>query len=739
MSRGSITGEGGRYPTIAPIRNTFFFVAVILVGLFVSLFFMGSAVIRAENAVAERQGTIELLNEINALVRTAESGQRGFVITGDERYLSPYNSSRTQLTSAIAQLNRRGAQDFTDEQLDAVQQAVLQKMAELDRTIELRRVSFDEAASVVKTDEGERLMAQITGNIRSLLEQERALVAEGRTRSVLLSNIRTALFGAATILSLFVIYRAHSRIAKDVLSREAQSLEYASQRELLQVTLGSIGDAVIVTDLESRITFLNHIAQQLTGWSADEAIGQPCATVFNIISEENRQVQESPVDKVLRLGVVVGLANHTLLIRKDGSEIPIDDSGAPIRDANNEIRGVVLVFRDFTDHKTAQQKLLQSKLEAEDANRAKDNFLASLSHELRTPLTPIVATLAAWENNPDVPDHLRTQVQLMKRNVDLEARLIDDLLDLTRIVQGKLSLNSEVVDLHELIQATAEMYQSETQGKRLHVDLRLKALRHHAYGDQARMQQIFWNILKNATKFTPQFGLIEVETRNSANGSIEIAFRDTGIGMSEETLAKLFKPFEQGAEEVVRQAGGLGLGMAISRALVTAQSGTITAASEGQGKGSTFTVTLPTVEAPRREHHSGTRSTASAATTTPCSILMVEDHPDTAQVMAMLLRGMGHTVQVATTVSEAMEALEGSTFDIMVSDVGLPDGTGVDLIRQVRAIYGPEMPAIALTGFGMEEDIARTREAGFNEHLTKPVNTQKLERYIQMLTAKARE
>jgi len=550
-----------------------------------------------------------------------------------------------------------------------------------------------------------------------------------------LSNTRTALFGASIIFSLFLIFRAHRRILSDVQERQRQAAEIADQRELLQVTLGSIGDAVIVTDNQSRITFMNHVAETLTGWKMEEAAGKACTTVFNIINESSREMVESPVDKVLRLGVIVGLANHTLLIRKDGTEVPIDDSGAPIRDVNGEMRGVVLVFRDFSDHKNAQLKLVESRDEAERANRAKDNFLASLSHELRTPLTPIVATLAAWESSPEVPEKLRPQVQLMKRNVDLEARLIDDLLDLTRIVEGKLSLNSEIVDLHELLTATKEMYQSETQGKRLHVELRLNATRHHAFGDPARIQQIFWNILKNATKFTPQFGLIEIESKNVSEGRISIAFRDTGIGMSSETLEKLFRPFEQGADEVVRQAGGLGLGMAISQALATAQNGTIEAFSEGPGKGSTFTVYLQTAEAPARPR-SAAQVSADAEASKPRYILMVEDHPDTADVMAMLLRGSGHKVRVATTVLEAMTALEEETFDIMVSDVGLPDGTGVDLIRQVRAIYGPDMPAIALTGFGMEEDIARTREAGFNEHLTKPVNSQKLERFIQLLTSR---
>lgn len=715
--------------------GTFFWISFVLVLCFLAAYKMGSTVLEANEYVQSRQKVVDMLEEIGSTLKDAETGQRGFVITGDEKFLVPFESAEKTINVQLNELNRQSVKDFTSGDLDELQQLVDRKMTELRLTITLRREKgFDAAAEVVAHGSGLEIMNDLRAHLRSLEEREKTLTEQARNGSHLLSNVRTVVFGLATLMSLYVIYRAYQRIRRETEARAAQAREVDEQRQLLEVTLRSIGDAVIITDTEARITFMNRIAMDLTGWDMEEAMGKPCVEVFQIINEETRDVVESPVDKVLRLGIVVGLANHTLLIRKDGSEIPIDDSGAPIRDSEQKIRGVVLIFRDFSEHKTTARNLLQAKNDAEAANLAKDNFLASLSHELRTPLTPIAATLAAWETNPVVPKELLSQVQLMKRNVDLEARLIDDLLDLTRIVQGKLSLNSEIADLHALVVATADMYQSDIQGKRLQLRMNLDALRHHAYGDPARMQQIFWNILKNATKFTPQHGLIEITSRNLPDGHLAISFRDSGIGMSPETLEKLFQPFEQGAEEVVRRAGGLGLGMAISQALVAAQGGQIEAASDGPGKGSTFTVTMPTVEAPAHSSSSNPSQTASVGGRS-CRILMVEDHPDTADVMAMLLRHVGHQVRVAQTVAAALTALSEETFDILISDVGLPDGTGVDLIREVREKYGPSMPAIALTGFGMEEDIARTREAGFNEHLTKPVNTQRLEIYIQKLTA----
>ena len=328
--------------------------------------------------------------------------------------------------------------------------------------------------------------------------------------------------------------------------REKMRAEVADQKELLEVTLKSIGDGVLVTDAESRITFMNATAENLTGWTNRDAQGQPCGTVFNIINETTRLLVESPVDKVLRLGAVVGLANHTVLIRKDGTEIPIDDSGAPIRSPQGGIRGVVLVFRDFSEHKKAGEELRKAKEDAEAANIAKDNFLANLSHELRTPLTPVAATLSMWESDHLVPDRLLPDLEMMRRNVNLEARLIDDLLDLTRIVRGKLTLTPEVADINDLIHSVAGMYQSEIQAKRLSLKMTPRAERHYVFADPARLQQVFWNVLKNATKFTAEGGHIEVTIQKPDTSRVEVIVRDDGIGMSAGSAGEAFPAFRAG-------------------------------------------------------------------------------------------------------------------------------------------------------------------------------------------------
>ncbi|HVT82287.1 MAG TPA: ATP-binding protein, partial [Phycisphaerae bacterium] len=440
-----------------------------------------------------------------------------------------------------------------------------------------------------------------------------------------------------------------------------------------------------------------------------------------IINEDTRNTVESPVDKVLRTGLVVGLANHTLLIRKDGTELPIDDSGAPIRDEAGKVYGVVLVFRDFSEHKAAEKQLLRAKADAETANRAKDQFLATLSHELRTPLTPVAATLKIWDASDDVPEFIKGDIQMMRRNIDLEARLIDDLLDLTRITKGKLSLNVETANLHDLLTSVVGIVRADAAARRIKINLALQSEHHYAAGDTARLQQVMWNLLKNAIKFTPEGGRIDVETTDEPGGRVVFRVKDNGIGFSDDSVAKLFRPFEQGADNAGRY-GGLGLGLAIAKALVEAQGGIITAHSDGPGKGATFSVSFP---AAKPTAATAAEPASPRVNARPSRILLVEDHGDSAHALARIISSFGHEVEIAGSVGAALQLFDAKDFDILVSDLGLPDGSGLDLVRQIQGRR--RVPAIALTGFGMEEDIQRCLDAGFSAHLTKPVNFNKLE------------
>jgi CheY-like chemotaxis protein len=361
------------------------------------------------------------------------------------------------------------------------------------------------------------------------------------------------------------------------------------------------------------------------------------------------------------------------------------------------------------------------------ANHAKDHFLAALSHELRTPLTPVLATLTTREVSDELPPSFLADIQMLRRNVELEARLIDDLLDLNRIVKGKLALNLELVDAHELVQAVVTMFRSEINAKHLSVSTDLNATRHYVKGDSARLQQIFGNILNNATKFTENRGHISIASADDTRGRIILTFRDDGIGMTPEVLSRLFQPFEQGAD--INRYGGLGLGMAISKALVDVHAGILTAESDGPGQGAAFTVVLPSIHASTMKLPAVDGSNIPARRNAQqISILLVEDHEDSAEVMSRLLRQKGYSVETCATVTEALKIVSARQFNLLLSDIGLPDGTGIDLIRQIRR--HSSLPAIALTGFGMDQDVERYKESGFDAHLTKPVNFQKLEMII---------
>jgi signal transduction histidine kinase/HAMP domain-containing protein len=371
-------------------------------------------------------------------------------------------------------------------------------------------------------------------------------------------------------------------------------------------------------------------------------------------------------------------------------------------------------------------ELQKTNLELEEkarSNLAKDQFLAMLSHELRTPLTPVLASALALENEPELPSDIHESLAMIRRNVELEARLIDDLLDLTRIDRGKVQLNFEIVDAHTLLQSALEICQAEINRKHLKPSLNLGARKVHMRADPARLQQIFWNLINNAVKFTPINGQITIITSNDSGGQLRVEIADTGMGIEQELLPKIFDAFEQGGRT---QSGGLGLGLAISKTLVEAHKGMIAAKSAGRNEGSTFTLVFPTCE--KAETQIAPAMAPSSAERQPMRILLVEDHEDTNRSLSNLLRRRGYHVQSALTFQSALDLGAAEQFDVLITDLGLPDGSGIDLIQKLAS--KPPL-GIALTGFGMEQDIRKSREVGFQHHLVKPIDLNKLDSLIQ--------
>ncbi|MEM5437097.1 response regulator [Paraburkholderia diazotrophica] len=429
---------------------------------------------------------------------------------------------------------------------------------------------------------------------------------------------------------------------------------------------------------------------------------------------------------------------HELRIRRhDGAYRWFDARIAAVRDASGTVSKWFGSCTDIHSQREAieeRERLLASeqaaRQAAEEANRSKDRFLAMLSHELRTPLTPVLAGARMLEMMPDLPEAVRSGVVMIRRNVELEARLIDDLLDLTRVANGKLRLSLETVDVHEVIDSVLDLFRSEIQTKQQDVHVSKTAQNHYVLADRARLQQMLWNLIRNAAKFTPDGGHIFVRTRDERM-HVQISVEDTGVGIEPEQIGKLFNAFEQGSQNMSRQFGGLGLGLAITKALTDAHGGTVTAQSPGAHCGATFTIMLPTAE--ERLAEPAAPVAASVHPAGGLTILLIEDHTDTAEVMAQLMRTLGHEVTVVGRVADALAATQSAPFDLIVSDVGLPDGTGLDFIKAFRE--RDDAPAVALTGFGSDEDIRRCLEAGFTSHLTKPVNFAQLEQVIESAAA----
>lgn len=390
---------------------------------------------------------------------------------------------------------------------------------------------------------------------------------------------------------------------------------------------------------------------------------------------------------------------------------------------------------DIQDLKGAQGK-------AEEANRAKDAFLAALSHELRTPLTPVLMTASALRGDERLPRDVQEQLEMMERNIALEARLIDDLLDVTSITQGKLQLRTQPCDAHALIKFAVEIVRQDAAAKEIELDCKFSATRSELDADPARFQQVIWNILRNAVKFTPRQGKILIETKDKNDGHLSIEVTDTGIGIAPELLEQIFTPFEQGGLTGDHRFGGMGLGLAIARAILEVHGGTIRATSAGAGRGATFLVDIPGARTPSQPHHSAPTPLSfpngASHEAAPhgdakrgLRLLLVEDHDSTLLVLTRMLTRDGHTVVAASSCDAAREAAAREHFDLVISDLGLPDCSGHDLMRELRERHG--LRGIALSGYGMEDDLQRSRDAGFILHLVKPVDFSRLRQALASL------
>ena len=949
--------------------------------------YLASRLYAERHEVLHSRETLAGLDSILSLAKDAETGQRGYLITGERRYLEPFDSAVASIERQIDAVERLTADNPSQQaQLRAVRDDVMAKLAELREAIELRASSGAQAArAVLMSDRGKALMDSLRARIAEMTGDERQRLAqrhERAERGYRTTQLGTLLGGLAVgvaALALFLLLRHQERASASA------AATIAEQAERLRTTLASIGDGVIATDIEARVTNLNPVAESLTGWSRDAALGQPLETVFRIVNEDTRASVDNPATRALRDGIIVGLANHTLLIARDGSERPIDDSAAPIRCADGEVVGCVLVFRDVSERRQAEREaqgrqrqlrlvtdnapvsiahvsaerryrfvnrpyaalfdaepqqlvgrhlaevigepayakarphvdavlrgepieyelelpadtrhplrwlhvayqperddagrvvgfvagitditarkladrqlheggerlrlameaasmgswqwdvlsnemlwstetyklfgvpaatplsieLLKSCLHPDDrpshwqatqaalrsgyfesdyrvvrsggdvrwvasrgrlvddergagskmvgvvsditervtlqqalrdADRRKDEFLATLAHELRNPLAPIRNGLAVMKLAPDNPQALRQTRQMMERQLDHLVRLVDDLFDVSRISQGKLQLRRGRIELASVIHSAIEACRPLTEASGHQLGLALPAQPVYLDADPVRLAQVFSNLINNACKYTERGGRLGVRAERIA-GEAVVTVSDNGVGIPSEQLGRIFEMFSQLDSTLERSHGGLGIGLSLVRRLVELHGGRIEAHSAGPGHGAEFAVRLPVALARPQPPQAAVPEHLEASIDSR-RILIVDDNADSADSMAALLAMTGHETHTAGDGLAAIEAAGRLQPDVILLDIGLPGLNGYEVCARLRGAGNSDADRtiiVALSGWGQEDDVRRAREAGFDGHLVKPADFGALTKLLASLQAERKK
>jgi PAS domain S-box-containing protein len=809
--------------------------------------------------VAHTQEVLTSLENVLSLAKDAETGQRGYLITGDPSYLEPYQTAVASIHQQVDELERLTVDNpLQQARFPEVRQRIQAKLKQLERTIALRKKEgFDAARQAVLTGRAKKEMDALRVVVGEMRQQERDLLRDRKRQTdrayltAVVTGLVTAVLGLASVALLVGLLERSQR------TRLRATAVIHEQRQLLHATLASIGDAVIATDAEGRVTFLNPVACQLTGWTQQEARGQPLEVVFHIVNEQSCKQVENPALRALKQGTIVGLANHSVLIAKDGTERPIDDTAAPIQGEEGTLSGAVLVFRDVSERRREERalreseqrrrfvmdampekiftarpngdrdyfnpvwfqytglsleqlkdwgwtqlihlddleekvhswrhsldtgepfqfehrlrradgeyrwhlsralplrdetgrvlmwvgsntdiheprqttdKLRQLAAELSEADRKKDEFLATLAHELRSPLAPIRNGLQLMRLAGREPALVEQARAMMERQLTQLVRLVDDLMDVSCIARGRLELRKDFVQLSAVINSAVEASRPliEEMGHELAVTLPMQPV--VLVADLARLAQVFMNLLTNAAKYTDRQGQIWL-TAEQQGSDVVVSVKDTGIGIDADQLSSIFGMFAQVDRSLEKAQGGLGIGLTLVRRLVEMHGGTVEARSDGLGQGSVFLVRLPVVEAVGSQTASGDEP---APLQSSLRILIVDDNQDGADSLAMMLQVLGNETRTAYDGQQGIEVAEEFRPDVILLDLRLPKLNGYEACGRIREQpWAKGVVLIAVTGWGQEDDHRRSHEAGFDYHLVKPVDPQALMKLLAGLS-----
>jgi PAS domain S-box-containing protein len=482
----------------------------------------------------------------------------------------------------------------------------------------------------------------------------------------------------------------------------------------------------MVTDDQGRVTMMNPVAEQLTGWTRTDALGRPLADVFSLANDEAPASRESPVDRVLQEGLVIHRDSPLYLEAKGNRRVPIDYSAAPIHDARGRTMGMVLIFRDESKRRRTEQAL-------RDADRRKDEFLATLAHELRNPLAPIRSGLEVIKLSRDDPDLIEEVRSVMERQAQQMVRLIDDLLDVSRITRGKLRLQKSTVELSEVVKNALDVTRPILDEASHELTLSIPETPVYLYADGDRLAQVLANLLNNAAKYTPSPGTIRL-TAEQVENEIVISVLDNGIGIPPDMLDRIFEMFAQVDRPAERGYTGLGIGLTLVNSLVEMHGGKVEVKSQGRNHGSEFTLRLPVIPAPDPSPRIPEPSEDEIPKTARRRILVVDDNKDALSMLSMMVELLGNEVCTAQDGLEAIKAAESFRPDAILMDLGMPNLSGYDAARKIRsADWGREVVLVATTGWGHDDDKRRTKDAGFDHHLVKPIGRGTLQELLANL------
>jgi PAS domain S-box-containing protein len=519
----------------------------------------------------------------------------------------------------------------------------------------------------------------------------------------------------------------HSRPKGEVLPADRPVLQQHEAALRLAAIVNSSDDAIVSKTLEGIITSWNPAAERMFGWSAGEAVGKP----ITLIIPDDRLDEEKAALARLRRGESIE-HYETMRMRKDGVLIPISLTVSPIRDLSGTIIGASKIARDISERRHIEDERARAlaqeqaaRADAERASQVKDEFLATLSHELRTPLTSIMGWVRMLRQRSLDAGATDRALEIVDRNTQALTRLVEDILDISSITMGRFRLESVPVDVATVVRAAIDAVRHAATAKNIQLDIRLDPGIRPVLGDAGRLQQVVWNLLANAVKFTPDNGHIELGL-GSVGSYAELRVRDNGQGIAPEFAPRLFDRFTQHDASTTRQHGGLGMGLAIVRHLVELHGGTVRAESPGPGRGATFIVRLPQVLA-RAVDRDG-RPAPAPPVLGGIRVLAVEDEADTRDLIATVLRQAGADVVVAASVEEALGALVTTLPDVVLCDIAMPGRDGYDLLREAKRRPGPlaHTPFVALTAHVQEHERLRSLAEGFSVHVPKPVDPAQL-------------